>query len=330
VLVAAFCAAFGCSERVTPQEGSETHFLTECDASCDAGSACVCGVCTKTCSADTQCSALGAAATCVSLTPRIAEGRCEATAPPAMCDVACLASVDCSDLGADFVCQAGYCREAGAPSSSPAPLCQGQLTSDDIVVMGDALIELSTFTSDLEERAAGAGLVAQGTHFRDYASHLYSVLASGPLSIANQYATLRSDGPARVIVMDGGETDVLNVPCGSAPTPKCPAITAAAAGAESLLAQMAADGVEHLIYFFYGDPVGNVDVKAGLDVLRPFVENACGRAALPCHFIDLRPIFEGHPEYAAADGLIFSDAGAAASASAVIKTMIERCVAGSQ
>jgi hypothetical protein len=161
---------------------------------------------------------------------------------------------------------------------------------------------------------------------RDYASHLYSVLAGGTLGIETQWTTARADGPVRVVVLDGGATDVLNAPCGSTPTPDCPAVQAAALGAEALLAELAADGVEHVVYAFYND-FDNAAVKAGVDVLRPFVENACGRAALPCEFLDLRPSFAGHAEYLGPDGIVWSDAGAAASAGAVTSVMLARCVA---
>lgn len=324
---ASLVAAFGCRERAEPIAGSETHFLSACNESCADGVECVCGACTRTCDDDSSCRSLSASATCVSLVPRVAEGRCESDAPPAMCDVGCLQASDCAKLGARYRCDAGYCR-AGNPAADPGPdRCDVvAMPGDDLTVIGDALIQLSKFTADLEVEATQAGMLASGEHYRNYASSLYSILAGGSLGIENQYESARSEGIPRVIVMNGGETDVLNVPCGSNPTPDCPAIVAAAAGAEALFARMAEDGVEHVIYFYYADPVGNADVKAGLDVLRPFVENACGRAPVPCHFIDLRPLFAGHPEYTAADGLVFADGGASAAASAVADVMLERCV----
>jgi hypothetical protein len=320
-------AAFGCHEQVEPISGSETHFLTACTQSCQDGVECVCGACTKTCDDDSACRSLSSSAECVSLAPRVAEGRCESDAPPAMCDVGCLDASDCGRLGKGYRCDDGYCR-TGAPAGDPAPAeCDvTALPGSDLAVIADSLVQLSKFTADLEAEATQAGMLAAGDHYRSYASSLYSILAGGSLGIENQYDSALSEGVPRVIVMNGGETDVLNVPCGSDPAPDCPAIVAAAAGAEALFQRMAKDGVEHVVYFYYADPVGNPDVKAGLDVLRPFVENACGRAPLPCHFIDLRPFFAGHPEYAAADGLVFGDGGASAAASAVADVMLERCV----
>ncbi len=245
--------------------------------------------------------------------------------------MSCLTDADCGPLAGAFTCQSGFCRrdplpppDAGDPSS-----CVGtQPAPSELVVLGDSIIQLSPFTTELEQLLVDAGVLASGEQLRDYSSYLMSVLATGSLSIENQYATARGEGAMRFIVMDGGETDVLNVPCGSAPTATCPAVTAAVAGFEALLTRAAADGVEQVVYFFYADPVGNADVKAGLDVLRPQVENACGRAPLPCHFIDLRPVFTAHPEYAAADGLVFSASGAVAAAAAVFDVLGRRCIAG--
>jgi len=323
----ALAAAFGCHAQAEPSSGSETHFLTGCSQTCENGADCVCGTCTKACDGDAACRPLAASALCVALSPRVAEGRCATDAPPAMCDVGCLQASDCAKLGAGYGCASGYCRAGSAGDVPAPPVCElGALEGDDLAVIGDALIQLSKFTTDLEAAATTAGVLAAGEHFRSYASSLYSILAGGSLGIENQYETARGEGIPRVVVLNGGETDVLNVPCGAKPAPDCPAIVAAAAGAERLFSRMADDGVEHVVYFYYADPVGNADVKAGLDVLRPFVENACGRAALPCHFIDLRPVFAGHPEFAAADGLVFADGGASAAASAVLDVMLERCV----
>jgi len=324
-------ATASCGQDTTSPDGSETHFLSSCDASCGGGTQCVCDVCTTMCAASSECTALSPLAACVSLAPRVAAGRCVSGELTSACDVGCLVDNDCHSLGAAFACRSGFCRRsmprpplAGDPASCEGP----EPSASELVVLGDSIIELSPFTAELEQLALDAGVLATGEQLRDYSSYLTSFLASGPLGIETEYAKAVGEGPLRFIVMDGGETDVLNVPCGSAPTSDCAAITAAVAGFEALLARAAGDGVEQIVYFFYADPVGNPDVKAGLDVLRPLVENACGRAPLPCHFIDLRPSFAEHPEYAAADGLVFSASGAAAAAATVFERMQQRCVAG--
>jgi hypothetical protein len=320
---------FACGEAQGPvaeTEGSETHFLTSCDDDCGPGADCLCGVCTRSCGESAACTALGADAACVALAPRIEQGRCAPTEAIAMCDVGCLSPDDCASLGDDYRCERGYCR-AGAPSPQPEPrVCEGdRLVGRDVVVIGDALIELSVFTAELEQRATAAGVLAAGDHFRDYATALMSVLAGGSLGLANQWTDARAEGAARVVIMDGGATDLLNLPCGANPAPDCPALIAAVNGAESLLAAFAEASVEDVVYFFYADPPDNPELKASLDALRPLIENACGRSGLGCHFLDLRPLFAGHPEYLNAD-VVFLEPGAVVAAEAVWTLMQDRCV----
>jgi len=198
--------------------------------------------------------------------------------------------------------------------------------ASEVLVLGDSLIELSSFADQLEQRAIAAGGLAQGEHFRVHASYLKSFLAEGVLSISAQYSAARQEGATRIVIMDGGETDVLNDVCPSPATEQCDAIQAAAKGAEQLLKQMADDGVQHVAYFFYPDPIGNEAVKERLDVLRPVIENVCGRVPIACHWIDLRPAFAAHADYLAADGLVFSDTGAGACAESVWQRLQQRCV----
>jgi hypothetical protein len=332
-LACAIAAGSGCGGDSKPTLGSETHFLTLCeDDGCDAGSECLCGVCTKVCGADAECSSFGASATCAPLAPRVAEGRCPADdSPAAMCDLGCLETPDCAHLGSSFRCEQGYCRpREEAPEPEPMTCAMQPIARPELVVLGDSLIELSTFATDLETAATAAGVLAPSDNLRSYAAAGLSWLADNSLSIHRQYDTARTEGTARLVVMDGGATDMLSVPCGSAPTTDCMAMQNAAAGAELLLSSLASDGVEHVVYFFYGDPPPTSDliaVKPGLDVLRPLAENACGKSALACHFLDLRPLFADHPEYFAQDGINLTAAGAQAIADAVVTVMVDRCVA---
>lgn len=332
-LGSAFAMVAGCSGDMKPSVGSETHFLTLCDDdSCPSGSECVCGVCTKTCDADAQCSAYASSATCAPLGPRVAEGRCPAEeTPPAMCDMGCLETPDCAHLGANFRCEQGYCRPRDvAPEPEPISCDLSPIARPDLVVLGDSLIELSDFATDLEAAATTAGVLDKTGNLRSYASALYSILADGPFSIGRQYDMARAAGVPRVVVMDGGATDMLMTPCDPTPSADCAAMQSAAAGAELLLGSLASDGVEHVVYWFYADAPADSDyakVKPSLDVMRPLVENACGKSGLACHFLDLRAVFENHPEYFAQDGINVTAAGASAIADAVVTVMVDRCVA---
>jgi hypothetical protein len=326
-LLIALCWSFSCSTSESSPEGSETHFLQSCEATCGDGMQCICGVCTRSCSEQTDCANWAGVASCAPLAPRVAAQRCAASESSGICDAACLTDADCSQLAADRVCDYGYCRDLRRQSRPAVSCTPPKLGSSDVLILGDVLIELSIFAQQLEQAAVMTGNLSPGQHYRNEAAALSSLLATGPQSIDAEYTSALADGPARVIIMDGGATDVLKGQCAGMLTPDCPAARAAVNGAEQLFARFARDGVEHLIYFFYGDPVGNPTLKDGLDLMRPLLRNACGRSAVPCHWLDLRPIFTRHPDYVGAEGLVFTDAGASAAAAATFAFMQEQCVA---
>jgi hypothetical protein len=331
-LLVVFLAA-GCeSARVVSEEGSETHFLESCASSCADGLECLCGVCTRACTDGSECASLGGFVACTDATPRLADGRCESLEQPRVCDVPCLADVDCAALGS-ATCERGFCRVHPGSSGPGEPLsCEAAaLGASEVMVLGDVVIELSSFATHLESNATNSGMLRSGEHFRNYASSARSFLAANQFSLGLQYQDAQAEGAARVVIMTGGAADVLNLPCGSSPAPDCPAVVAAVAGAEALFQRMAADGVEHVVYFFYPDTSANPGLRAGIDALRPLLENACGRSPVACHWLDLRPTFTGHPDYlVGVDGIVFGDPGAVAGAAAVWSLMEERCLAPRQ
>src|SRR5689334_21962126 len=93
--------------KTTPQAGSQTHFLAECEDGCAAPYLCICGVCTRICGGDhDDCIVDHPAASCV---PRAGIApACENWAP--VCDLDCDADADCSALGAGYRCEEGRCR----------------------------------------------------------------------------------------------------------------------------------------------------------------------------------------------------------------------------
>jgi len=103
-------------------------------------------------------------------------------------------------------------------------------------------------------------------------------------------------------------------------------VNAAAAFAD-LLARLQSDGVSDVVYVFYPDPQ-DVAVLERMNALRPLVQEICVSSELPCHFVDLRPVFEGrYAEYIHIDGLNPTAAGSEATAGAIWSVMQEHCVA---
>jgi hypothetical protein len=254
-----------------------------------------------------------------------------------LCDVGCRADADCLTLGSRYTCDGGYCRATGAdgPARPPlgAPLGTGcdsnRVGASELLVIGDSLFELSGMAGYLDDLARAEGSLLASESYRDYSSSLTSFLAQNAFSLTSQYSAAVLEGPARIVVMNGGATDVLQAGCPEPPNAQCPLVVDAVAGARSLLAQMADDGVESIVYAFYADPLNNPGLLARIDVLRPLIEAVCDDSSVPCHFLDLRPVFAGHyAEYVVGvDGIVFSANGAEATAQAIWSLMKERCVA---
>jgi hypothetical protein len=168
----------------------------------------------------------------------------------------------------------------------------------------------------------------EGESYRDRSSSLNSLLGQSSFTISSQYAAAALEGPARIVVMNGGLADMLQETCSDPPTADCPLVVNTAAGARSLLSSMADDGVEAIVYAFYPDAIGNPGLLARIDVLRPLIETACRASRAPCHFLDLRQVFAGHyDDYVGPDGLVFSASGAEATAQSIWSLMKARCVA---
>jgi hypothetical protein len=322
LLVSALLLACGCDGEATgPTAGSETHFLSWCSSagSCGEGLDCLCGVCTASCSATASCASLAASAECLAVGSRPADQACP-DAVAAFCEVACSVDADCAPLGGAHRCDRGFCRRL-------APECPTQqVSASEVVVLGDAfLAESGQVTAELEALARSAGALGAAENYRDYSSSLITPFG-GVADLTDQYATALAEGPVRVVVMDVGGPDSL-LTCPDPPTQTCPALQNAISGADALWQQMAADGVEAVIDFFYPDP-GDATLQAKFDVLRPLMQATCDGSPAACYWLDLQPTFAGRAqEYLLPGGINPTAAGSAATAQAIWSVMQQNCIA---
>lgn len=315
-LAVAWALALGCQPG-EPTTSSETHFLRYCPESeaCSAELECLCAVCDTGCRDDTDCAELSPLAVCVSTDARPADQACSAE-PDATCEVPCAADTDCRALGTDYRCDRSYCRALASDCVA------GETTGDDVALFGDNFVP-PALTAELERLAHAAGALATDQSYRDYASSLVGPFG-GSYDLFTQYDAAVSDGVPEVAILDMGGPDALQS-CPDPPTDDCPALANAASGAEQLLAQMAADGVQSAVVFFYPDPNDAV-LGAKFDLLRPMIQAACAGSALACTFLDLRPTFDGHADYLGSGGVLPTDAGAIATATAIFSLMQEHCI----
>jgi hypothetical protein len=196
-----------------------------------------------------------------------------------------------------------------------------------VLVVGDSFFASShQITAYLEDLARSAGALPAGERYRDNSRLAANGLALGGSGILDQYTSATAEAPVEVVIMNGGGADVLLGSCDTADA-SCPIVAAAADAVQALFAQFAADGVEHVVYVFYPDPV-DANVRARMDALRPLAESACAESRVACEWLDLRSVFAGHyAEYIQGDGLNPTAAGSQASAAAIWSVMQQRCIA---
>jgi hypothetical protein len=196
-----------------------------------------------------------------------------------------------------------------------------------MLVIGDILFGAThQATAYLEDLARAAGALPAGERYRDNSSPQNCALAYGGNGILTQYAAAAADSPVKVVIMDGGGADVLDGSCPTA-TPDCPLVVNASAAAQDLLARMAADGVQNVVYVFYANPATS-DLQAVMDVLRPLIQADCAASAVPCHWLDLRPLYEGnYALYRQPDGITPTAAGSQAVAVAIWSVLQANCIA---
>jgi hypothetical protein len=256
-------------------------------------------------------------------------GSCGDTQAESICDVPCTTDRDCGPVASGLQCSSGFCRAATdlGPSDVGGVCAEGQVTGDEVVVLGDVfLAQDNAIITELEALARSAGALGSADHYRNYTSNMQNSLSMSGTLLVDRYSEALNEGPVKVVVMNGGGSDLLVRTCDPAPSADCPLMVEVVAGANQVLSQMAADGVEDVVWFYYPDPM-DPELLAELDVLRPLLEEACSNASLPCHWVDLRPAFDGHyAEYMRTD-FVPTAAGAKAAAAALWSTMTTECIA---
>ena len=192
-----------------------------------------------------------------------------------------------------------------------------QVSANEVLWIGDSwvLVTGSQHTR-VRDLARDAGAIGPNDDYVIGAAPAATIAA-----IANQYATQEAGATrVKVVIMDGGTWDTL-VANGSDAS-----VSAVEATFRQFLAQVAADNtVQHIVYFLTPEMPGIPGVAA----LRPLLQQHCAGSAVPCHFIDLTPLWSNHPEYTMNDtGVpVPTDAGAIAIADTIWAVMQQSCIA---
>jgi hypothetical protein len=244
----------------------------------------------------------------------------------------CESDSECRELSDRHLCIDDICQlpeplpllDAAAPDAGGCG--QGSVPAPETVLLGDSFFATSgEIGVQLSELALQAGVLEPEQRYRDYSRLVANALALGGNGIAAQYDEALLEGAVGAVIMNGGGSDVLIGTCDTV-SAECPLLTDAASAAAELFQRMSQEGVREVLYVFYPDPT-DLEVRAEMDALRPLIQEACEQAPLPCHFVDLREVFDGrYAEFIQVDGLNPTVAGATATAQEIWRVMRESCL----
>jgi hypothetical protein len=255
--------------------------------------------------------------------------------------------------------EGGQSAESGPLDTDAAPpaCVKGDTKADEVIMLGDSYMDIGHIGPDIMSDA-----MAMYRHY--YLAGSAMNYGSGALNIPHQYevqamtdTSVAMPKDIKVVIMDGGGNDVLidNEEClTTAPlTTTCTtAIDGTLAKAKSLLQEMAKNGVQHIVYYFYPqlDPKGRPGVNLSLEYALPKAEELCCGSSFTssstnyscrgnvsgtdCIMIDPTPAFQGHnveadpSTYWFQGDNIHPDAmGGTVLAGLVWKTMQDDCIA---
>lgn len=209
----------------------------------------------------------------------------------------------------------GKTGSGGTTDTSAGGCKKGQVKAKEVVIMGESFYAMSPqyIQKRIEENAKKAGAIGSGDSYRNVA------ISGQPMSVvAGEFDTALQGGAVKVVIMDGGGIDCMNSACDSCPDTF-----------KTLLAKMATNGVEEVIYTRYpepGNPPGsNATLKKNLDTLMPKMQPVCESSTAPrCHWVDLRPVWQNGDT---SDGLHPTQSGGNHVGDAIWDEMVKQCIA---
>ncbi len=197
----------------------------------------------------------------------------------------------------------------------------GTTSGNEVVFIGESFIAASSIPEEVMKLARENGSLPQGESYID-ASVSGTRLGDG--AIPRQYTQTGNSNPIRFVLMNGGGNDCLQAGDPNSPIP----------AAEALYEEMAADGVEKVVYFFYPDAAGafggpNSQLQTCLNEYRPKIKALCESLTAPkCYWLDLAETeWKGNESEFTTDGIHPNDRGSRVTAEAIWEVMVDNCVA---
>jgi lysophospholipase L1-like esterase len=230
--------------------------------------------------------------------------------------------------------------EAGAAGSHASTSSACLKSGKSVVMIGDNFVNYGVSHSELNvlmsQIAVKDGSLTTGDMYRDYA---LPGTAMGDNTnqlglIPPQFdAAVKDSKTIQLVIMDGGLNDIVIdnmacLPAGSAALASCQTSVAnALTNGMELLQHIKSSGVSDVIFFYYPHlPAGGDDI---IDYAASKVQTGCENITTDnfhCYFLDTRPIFVGHTEYFASDGINPNDMGENRIAQALYDIMKDHCL----
>lgn len=197
--------------------------------------------------------------------------------------------------------------------SDSAGCSSDEIQPSEVLLIGDSWISLSA--TGVGERAKSWGSLSSN---EDY---VYQAASGATIEdIVAQYDSYSasSDTPVKVVIMNGGGVDTFG---GLGSEDSLSHVIETFTLFLSKLAQ--SSSVDHVIYSLYAEGSS----IPGIAELRSPMKTVCAESLVPCHFLDLQPLWEEHSEYISSDTINPSAEGASAIASAIWSVMQHNCIA---
>lgn len=219
-------------------------------------------------------------------------------------------------LAAISGCSGRAIQLGDGPAGDACP--HAQVKATEVLWIGDSWVTTSE-AQRVRDLARAAGAIGPND---DYA--VSAAPGTTMVQIAEQYNAYESgSNRVEVLIMDGGGWDTIT--SALANTPLDTTVATVGQTFTQHLAKVVSDKtVQQVIYFLYPE----LSTIPGVAALHPVMQQACAQSTVPCYFLDLNPLWSGHPEYTdSTTNLLPSDAGAQVIGDSIWDIMQRYCIA---
>jgi hypothetical protein len=197
-----------------------------------------------------------------------------------------------------------------------------QVAASEVLWIGDSWLQMpngpSAVPAVVRDLARGSETIGPTEAYADR-----SMSGQGIATIVSQYT--RAPQGFKVLLMDGGGLDLQRGTQTDAGTNS--AIDTVNSKFQELLGKAAVGGVQHIVFFLIPEVPGVPGIGPALTVLRPLLQQSCAASQVPCHFLDLQPLFAGRMSSLLSDLANPNADGAAIVGQAIWKLMEDDCIA---